>query len=293
VRQRRLMLAVAISTGVHLAVLATLVTLSTGPGRPSVLRVRVLPGEGPGAELRNVPEATGTSAPSAPSSELTPRSVPAPARASAAPPTRAPSSVASSTRSPGLVPATESAPSPRSPPAPAAATRRIPDSSQSSSADAERRQPVPVQSDIWVLTPTGEGPADAPEGPGVEGSGHPTEGSAPSPGTDAGASGGNRGRAPAGPQSLLAELGRRLAQSAARCTPSEAARLGWSKDRGLAVPVHFCLDATGRPSQVGLEGTTGSEVLDRAARDCVVPGAVPLPPAPGCYTVPVLFPVRG
>jgi len=59
------------------------------------------------------------------------------------------------------------------------------------------------------------------------------------------------------------------------------------------VPLRFCLDAAGRPSEVGLLGTTGSEQLDRAARDCVIPGALPLPPVPGCYTVEVRFPSRG
>jgi len=59
------------------------------------------------------------------------------------------------------------------------------------------------------------------------------------------------------------------------------------------VPLHFGLDAAGRPSDVRLLGTTGSELLDRAARDCVVPGALPLPPVPGCYTVEVRFPTRG
>ena len=91
--------------------------------------------------------------------------------------------------------------------------------------------------------------------------------------------------------SLLAALSQRLAWSAARCAPAEVVRTGRHAIPG--VPLHFCLDGAGRPSDVGLLGTTGSEVLDRAARDCVVPGALPLPPVPGCYTVEVRFPTRG
>jgi outer membrane biosynthesis protein TonB len=91
--------------------------------------------------------------------------------------------------------------------------------------------------------------------------------------------------------SLLEALSRRLAWSAERCAPQAAVRLARHGVPG--VPLRFCLDAAGRPSGVGLLGTTGSELLDRAARDCVVPGALPLPPAPGCYTVEVRFPSRG
>jgi outer membrane biosynthesis protein TonB len=272
--RRRLMWAVIISAGVHLAVLVMLLALSARPGRASVLRVQVLPSGGATAELRNPPAVTEARPPSesvAPSAqrlELSPRPAPVPARGSMARTARPPP-VAASDRPPAPV-----APSGQSVSVEAARAPGPPDSSRA----------IPVQSDIWVLTPTVEGAAE-----------QSSEGSVPSPGRDAGARGGSGGNAgaPPGQRSLLAELGRRLARSAARCTPSEASRLGWSKDRGLAVPVHFCLDAKGRPSDVGLQGSTGSELLDRAARDCVVPGAVPLPPAPGCYTVPVLFPVRG
>jgi hypothetical protein len=102
--------------------------------------------------------------------------------------------------------------------------------------------------------------------------------------------GGGAQDAPGG-ESLLAALSERLAWSAARCAPAEVVRTVRHAVPG--VPLRFCLDAAGRPSDVGLLGTTGSEVLDRAARDCVVPGALPLPPAPGCYTVEVRFPTRG
>jgi outer membrane biosynthesis protein TonB len=290
--QRRLVLAVTISAGVHLAVLVTLLAWSARPVRPSVLRVRVLPSGGATAELRSAPASSPAPASVAPPavappavrSELPPRPVPAPARASPAPATPAPPSVAASTRLPARGPARTDTP----PDSPSSSGRPPP-------AATGPDHPIPVQSDIWVLTPTADGSA----APGAEVAPTTTEGTAPPGGKDAGArgksggGGGNPGGSPAGPRSLLAELGRRLAQSAARCTPSEAARVGWSRDRGLGVPVHFCLDASGRPTDVGLQGSTGSDLLDRAARECVVPGAVPLPPAPGCYTVEVLFPVRG
>ncbi len=103
--------------------------------------------------------------------------------------------------------------------------------------------------------------------------------------------GGSSGAGASGAASLLETLQRRLAWSAARCAPAAAVRLARHGVPG--VPLHFCLDASGMPSGVGLLGTTGSDQLDRAARDCVVPGALPLPPAPGCYTVEVRFPIRG
>jgi outer membrane biosynthesis protein TonB len=119
----------------------------------------------------------------------------------------------------------------------------------------------------------GQGAGREPEGVGPGGQGMATGTGAPSAG------------------SLLAALSQRLAWSAERCAPAALVRIARRAVPG--VPVHFCLDAEGRPSGVGLLGTTGSDELDRAARDCVVPGALPLPPAPGCYTVEVRFPIRG
>jgi outer membrane biosynthesis protein TonB len=114
-----------------------------------------------------------------------------------------------------------------------------------------------------------------------------TEGASPSTGRGVGGSGAGASSA----ASLLDTLQRRLAWSAARCAPAAAVHLARHGVPG--VPLHFCLDASGKPSGVGLLGTTGSDQLDRAARDCVVPGALPLPPAQGCYTVEVRFPIRG
>jgi len=163
-----------------------------------------------------------------------------------------------------------------------------------------------VQSDVWVLagsSPPAKGPgrrsspqaaSPTPAGAAAGAGGASAAASAASPGGPApgegnGAAGG--GQDAPGDASLLAALSQRLAWSAARCAPAEVVRTGRHAIPG--VPLHFCLDGAGRPSDVGLLGTTGSEVLDRAARDCVVPGALPLPPVPGCYTVEVRFPTRG
>ncbi|MGZ6139292.1 MAG: hypothetical protein ACXWLA_01405 [Myxococcaceae bacterium] len=152
-----------------------------------------------------------------------------------------------------------------------------------------------VQDDLWVLgAPGPEASAPhAPTGPVAQAASAPggAGGTAPaSNGTGSGVGGSSESGAP-GAASLLDTLQRRLAWSAARCAPAAAVRLARHGVPG--VPLHFCLDASGRPSEVGLLGTTGSDQLDRAARDCVVPGALPLPPAQGCYTVEVRFPIRG
>ena len=159
---------------------------------------------------------------------------------------------------------------------------------------------TPVQSDLWILAapgprdraPASGKPAEAPA------TGGPTAvapGGAPAPTLGQGAGGeppgGGNGTGGSSAASLLAALSQRLAWSAERCAPAGTVRL--TRRTVPGVPLHFCLDASGRPSDVDLLGTTGSEALDRAARDCVVPGALPLPPAPGCYTVEVRFPIRG
>ncbi len=164
-----------------------------------------------------------------------------------------------------------------------------------------------VQSDVWVLagaSPAAKGSArrSAPQVPpptsaGAAGTGAGSAAAAASaaspggsaPGEGNGAAG--TGQDAPGGASLLAALSQRLAWSAARCAPAEVVRT--TRHAIPGVPLHFCLDGAGRPSEVRLLGTTSSEVLDRAARDCVVPGALPLPPVPGCYTVEVRFPTRG
>jgi hypothetical protein len=184
------------------------------------------------------------------------------------------------------------------------------DSGDAASADAEALVTA-VQSDVWVLSGSAP-PARGAARPGSTAAGNPaapgagTPGpvgasaagaaQAATPGTNADGTGDGTGREPSGAggqngTSLLGALSQRLAWSAARCAPAEVVRT--TRHAIPGVPLHFCLDAAGRPSDVGLLGTTGSDVLDRAARDCVVPGALPLPAVPGCYTVEVRFPTRG
>lgn len=84
--------------------------------------------------------------------------------------------------------------------------------------------------------------------------------------------------------SALAALHRRLAESARRCYPSAARRFRLTGEVGLS----FCL-ANGAVRSVELSGSTGSTLLDRAARECIVQGALPLPVSQGCYVQPVRF----
>ena len=157
-----------------------------------------------------------------------------------------------------------------------------------------------VQSDVWVLSGSAPAPARGSSRPGASvpaavGASSGTGAAPPSsPGAETSGTSDGTGTESAGEgqssASLLAALSQRLAWSAARCAPPALVRT--SRHAVPGVPLHFCLDGSGRPSDVGLLGTTGSEPLDRAARDCVVPGALPLPPAAGCYTVEVRFPTR-
>jgi TonB family protein len=95
------------------------------------------------------------------------------------------------------------------------------------------------------------------------------------------------GPAPAQPSFDAAALHARLADSAQRCYPAAARRFGLT---GQAT-VDFCLDASGALSSTALSLSTGQALLDTAARDCVVKGALPFPTeaAGGCYSVPVRF----
>ena len=78
-----------------------------------------------------------------------------------------------------------------------------------------------------------------------------------------------------------------LAESARRCYPAAAKRFHLTGEAQLA----FCLDASGGLKSTTLASSTGQSVLDAAAKDCVIAGAMPLPAraAGGCYTVPVRF----
>jgi TonB family protein len=76
----------------------------------------------------------------------------------------------------------------------------------------------------------------------------------------------------------------RLRQSARRCSPKR----GSGAEASLA-RVRFCVDALGRPETVTLLQSTGDPILDRAALECVIPGAAPLPVTDRCLVVPLRF----
>lgn len=83
------------------------------------------------------------------------------------------------------------------------------------------------------------------------------------------------------------EFSRRLQEGALRCYPVAARRF---RQTGEA-KIRFCVDAAGALSQSVVAATSGSDLLDRAAIECVLPGAAPfLPGAFGhCFTLPVRF----
>ncbi len=82
----------------------------------------------------------------------------------------------------------------------------------------------------------------------------------------------------------LAPILDRLRASARACAPRAR--------RGLAdrvARVRFCIGPDGSPSSVALLSSSGAGALDRAAVDCVVPGAAPFPPIASCLVVPLRF----
>lgn len=265
-----------VSAGVHAAVLAALLVIRSAPSGSTPMRVRMLSPPAPAAVSgEGGPVSATHPLPSTPSRGVAAASPSLGTGAGVAGPARA-------RARPAVPPPSEPAPS-------TAATTA---DEHPASAEEARRKPTPtpgrdaVQDDIWLLTDDAAQASPPPAPPG-ESSGGPAPGGprgevSPDVRSGPGASG-----SPA----LLGELSQRLAWSAMRCAPQGAVRS--SRGGPPEVPLHFCLDAAGRPSAVDLEGTTGSELLDRAARECVVPGAAPLPPLPGCYTVAVRFPLRG
>jgi protein TonB len=88
----------------------------------------------------------------------------------------------------------------------------------------------------------------------------------------------------------LTALHAALAESARRCYPAAARRYRLAGD----ATVDFGLDASGGLTSTKLARSTGQSLLDDAARECVVAGALPLPPqaAGACYQVPVRFGAR-
>jgi TonB family protein len=89
---------------------------------------------------------------------------------------------------------------------------------------------------------------------------------------------------------LSALVHARLAAMADRCYPQAARRFS---QRGT-VELSFCLDAKGATASSEVTRSSGAELLDAAARGCVLEGAAPFEPeaASHCFTVPVRFGAR-
>jgi TonB family protein len=82
-----------------------------------------------------------------------------------------------------------------------------------------------------------------------------------------------------------AALHEQLAAAARTCYPDAARRFRVSGD----VELDFCVGPGGKAAAPHLSGSTGSEALDRAARECVLERAQPLVVDTGCFRVPVHF----
>ncbi|MGA9524343.1 MAG: TonB family protein, partial [Myxococcaceae bacterium] len=106
--------------------------------------------------------------------------------------------------------------------------------------------------------------------------------------TEVGQGQGGPGAEPGGASAdpnLLARIHARLAESARRCYPPAARRYRLTGE----VQMSFCLDGHGGVSRIAASRSSGSALLDRAAVDCVVPGAAPLPGPSTCVSVAVQF----
>lgn len=139
---------------------------------------------------------------------------------------------------------------------------------------------TPVTADVAALE--GNGGPSTPLGVSGGGAAAPT------------ALGGNGG-APADPVSgaevdLTALMHARLAAMADRCYPPAARRF---QQRGT-VQLSFCTDANGATASSTVTQSSGAELLDAAARGCVVDSAAPFPreAASRCFSVPVRFGAR-
>ncbi len=84
---------------------------------------------------------------------------------------------------------------------------------------------------------------------------------------------------------LLARIARRLARQTAGCYPRGAMR---TKLMGT-VRLSFCIDAEGVPAEAAIRESSGSDLLDRAALECVLARAAPLPIIRRCLVLPVEF----
>jgi protein TonB len=79
-----------------------------------------------------------------------------------------------------------------------------------------------------------------------------------------------------------------LRAHAHRCYPPPARRRGIQGVVGLS----FCIDEHGRPERMRIERSSGSALLDEAARSCVIEGAAPLPGPVGCVVLDLPFRLR-
>ena len=109
-----------------------------------------------------------------------------------------------------------------------------------------------------------------------------TAGSAPLP--DPLPAGAGRGSASA---ELIALVHARLAAVADRCYPAAARRF---QQRGT-VQLSFCIDPNGGTASTSVTQSSGAELLDAAARGCVLESAAPFPreASARCFSVPVRF----
>jgi TonB family protein len=83
-----------------------------------------------------------------------------------------------------------------------------------------------------------------------------------------------------------AEIMRRLRSAAASCYPYAAIR---SNLEGIT-KLRFCTDEKGEPRDIRIVDSSGAQVLDSAAVDCVLPSATPFPATSHlCVTVAVRF----
>ena len=83
-----------------------------------------------------------------------------------------------------------------------------------------------------------------------------------------------------------AEIARRLRSAAATCYPYTAVRF----DLEGTTRLRFCIGEKGEPRDIRVIDSSGAQVLDSAAVDCVLPSAAPFPATSRlCVTVPVRF----
>ncbi len=127
--------------------------------------------------------------------------------------------------------------------------------------EAELEAGAPAGEPSPSLGPTGDSQAEASSAPGP-----------PSGGTA---------------DEVIALVHARLAAVADRCYPAAARRF---QQRGT-VQLSFCTDVNGGTAKARVTQSSGAELLDAAARGCVLENAVPFPreASARCFSVPVRF----